>query len=84
MEFNTKNLTKKEAKVLQTLLDKANAPQPERECNVCHKKFVPNSPTQKTCPNVHCKKVANARQVRDRLYKIRMAELGIAVDEVVK
>ena len=57
---------------------------PTKECPVCHQKYVQKMSRQKTCDNEHCKAVANAKTIRDRLYKIRMAELGIQVDEMVK
>ena len=57
---------------------------PTKECPVCHQKYVQKMSRQKTCDNEHCKAVSSAKSIRDRLYKIRMAELGIQVDEMVK
>lgn len=56
----------------------------ELECPICHEKFTQVNSRQKTCSNEHCRAIANAKQIRDRLYKIRMAELGQQVDELVE
>lgn len=79
-------LSAEDKKQLQELLKKAEAilakgkKLPERECPICHQKYIPKTTTQLTCLNVHCRKVQNAQTIRDRLYKKRMAELGIQVD----
>lgn len=54
------------------------------ECPVCHQKFRQANSNQKICPNEHCKRIATAKAYRDKLYKIRMAELGKSVDELVQ
>ena len=54
----------------------------EKECPICHVKFIPKSEEQDTCDNEHCRIVADSKRARTKLYKKRMEQLGIVVDDL--
>ena len=61
-------------KILE-IVNNANA-RGEKECPICHQKYIPTSYNHKVCNNKHCRLIANATTLKKRCMQERMKQLG--------